>query len=82
MKEGHIQADKLEELLYQDTAFKGYDNPAAMCKAADYTDEWLATDKSHFRAYYFCRSKNAWFTPGGGQHHPDARRMRHPHTLW
>ena len=38
LKEGHIQADKHEELLYQDTAFRGYADPAAMCRAADYTD--------------------------------------------
>ena len=56
LEEGIELEERLEETTYNIRAFSSYDNPAAMQRAADYSDRWFASEKGIFNAYYICRA--------------------------
>ena len=51
-------ADKLDEQIHNDTSFEKCEDPAAMRRAADYTDEWFVDEetKTAFRSFYVCKA--------------------------
>ena len=56
LEQGIELEEALEEASYSTRAFSNFDNPAAMQRAADYSDRWFASEKGSFNAYYICRA--------------------------
>ena len=59
LEEGDILEEDFEEKLAVQRSFQSCEDPAAMRRAADYSDEWFRTTKGGFRVYYFCAAGGA-----------------------
>ena len=54
LEEGDALEEDFEEKLAVQRSFLSCEDPAAMRRAADYSDEWFSSPKGGFRVYYFC----------------------------
>ena len=46
--------EAFDEAAYTYRAFSSKDNPAEWMRAADYSDQWMASAEGIFSAYYIC----------------------------
>ena len=56
LEEGDALEKDFEEKLGVQRSFLSCEDPAAMRRAADYSDEWFHGPKGGFRVYYFCEA--------------------------
>ena len=59
LEEDDALEEEFEEKLAVQRSFQSCEDPAAMRRAADYSDEWFRTTKGGFRVYYFCAAGGA-----------------------